>query len=128
MDWITAISNAFTQLAAISKERLSTLLVIGLFVFGFYSQYSTIQDQKEQIKLHEENCTQLVAKIREENRVQYDEQTNLFQKQINEFILRKNKENDSVYNYFYNLTRKHSYKVKQISNEIETIKEHEKID
>jgi len=125
MDWITTLVNAITQLAVITKERLLTLVVLGLFVFGLYSQYNTIQEEKTARELQEKRCSDLIEKIREDNRLSYNEQTLLFQTQINEFVLKKNKENDSIYDYFYTIIRKYNSKVGKINNELDKIKQNE---
>jgi hypothetical protein len=125
MDWITTLVNAITQLAVITKERLLTLVVLGLFVFGLYSQYNTIQEEKTAGELQEKRCSDLIEKIREDNRLSYNEQTLLFQTQINEFVLKKNKENDSIYDYFYTIIRKYNSKVGKINNELDKIKQNE---
>jgi hypothetical protein len=67
----------------------------------------------------------LIEKIREDNRLSYNEQTLLFQTQINEFVLKKNKENDSIYDYFYTIIRKYNSKVGKINNELDKIKQNE---
>lgn len=121
MDWITTIVNALTQLSVITKERLVVLVILSLFVFGFYSQYSTIQDQKLTLKTHEENCSNLIAKIREDNRISDSKRADLFQNQINEFILRKNRENDSIYTYFFNTIRKYNARINNIDKELNTM-------
>lgn len=118
MDWITTIANALTQLSIITKERLVVLVILSLFVFGFYSQYSTIQEQKLTLKEHEKNCSDLIYKIREDNRVSDSKRANLFQDQINEFILRKNRENDSIHTYFFNTIRKYNSKISSIDKEL----------
>jgi hypothetical protein len=125
MDWITTLVNAITQLAVITKERLLMLVVLGLFVFGLYSQYNTIEEQKKARELQEKRCSDLIEKIREDNRISYNEQTLLFQTQINEFVLKKNKENDSIYDYFYTIIRKYNSKVGKINNELDKIKQNE---
>lgn len=125
MDWITVIANAISQLAVITKERLLSLLVLGLFVFGMYVQYDTIQEQDKAIREQEAKCSELLAKVREDNRISYNEQTTLFQNQINEFVLKKNRENDSVYSYFNGLIRKYNTKVGKINNELDKLKENE---
>jgi hypothetical protein len=127
MDWITTIVNAITQLSTVAKERLVVLIVVGLFVFGLYSQYQTIQEKEAKIAQHEKNCSELISKIREDNRISYNSQTILFQNQINEFVLKKNHENDSVYNYFFDLIRKYNFKITKINSELDKLKANEVI-
>ena len=127
MDWITTIVNAITQLSTVAKERLVVLIVVGLFVFGLYSQYQTIQEKEAKITQHEKNCSELISKIREDNRISYNSQTILFQNQINEFVLKKNHENDSVYNYFFDLIRKYNFKITKINSELDKLKANEVI-
>jgi hypothetical protein len=127
MDWITTVTNAITQLAVITKERLLMLVVLGLFVYGFYVQHNTVVEERAARKAQEDKCSELVAKIREDNRISYNEQTLLFQNQINEFVVNKNKENDSIYNYFFTLIRKYNIKVSKINNELDKIKQNESI-
>jgi hypothetical protein len=127
MDWITTIANAISQLSTVAKERLVVLIVVGLFVFGLYSQYQTIQEKEAKITQHEKNCSELISKIREDNRISYNSQTILFQNQINEFVLKKNHENDSVYNYFFDLIRKYNFKITKINSELDKLKANEVI-
>jgi hypothetical protein len=127
MDWITTIVNAITQLSTVAKERLVVLIVVGLFVFGLYSQYQTIQEKEAKITQHEKNCSELISKIREDNRISYNSQTILFQNQINEFVLKKNHENDSVYTYFFDLIRKYNFKITKINSELDKLKANEVI-
>jgi uncharacterized protein with von Willebrand factor type A (vWA) domain len=101
--------------------------VVGLFVFGLYSQYQTIQEKEAKIAQHEKNCSELISKIREDNRISYNSQTILFQNQINEFVLKKNHENDSVYTYFFDLIRKYNFKITKINSELDKLKANEVI-
>jgi hypothetical protein len=127
MEWITILANAISQLSTVAKERLVVLIVVGLFVFGLYSQYQTIQEKEAKITQHEKNCSELISKIREDNRISYNSQTILFQNQINEFVLKKNHENDSVYNYFFDLIRKYNFKITKINSELDKLKANEVI-
>jgi hypothetical protein len=127
MEWITTLVNAITQLAVITKERLLMLVVLGLFVFGLYTQHQTINEKELKLSQHEKNCSDLISKIREENRINYNSQTMLFQKQINEFVLKKNHENDSVYTYFFGLIRNYNSKITKINAELDKIKKNEDI-
>lgn len=127
MDWINVLVNAITQLAVITKERLLMLVVLSLFVYGFYVQHKTVVEERAERKAQEDKCSDLVAKIREDNRLSYNQQTLLFQNQINDFVIKKNKENDSIYNYFFTLIRKYNIKVSKINNELDKLKQNENV-
>jgi hypothetical protein len=125
MDWITTLVNAITQLSTVKKERLLGLIVLGLFVFGFYIQYNMIQEEKIARNEQEKRCSEMIQKIRDDERINYNNQTIIFQNQINSFVLQKNKENDSIYTYFYDLIRKYNIKVGKINNELDKLKQNE---
>jgi hypothetical protein len=127
MDWITTLVNAITQLSTVKKERLLGLIVLGLFVFGFYIQYNMIQEEKIARSEQEKRCSEMIQKIRDDERINYNNQTIIFQNQINSFVLQKNKENDSIYTYFYDLIRKYNIKVGKINNELDKLKQNETI-
>lgn len=125
MDWITSISNAFTQLANLSKERLSTLVILALFVFGFYMQYKRIESLELKDEKHGAQCTSVIHDLRIEHNKSMQLQAVKFQDQIDSFILKKNVENDSVYNYFYSVIRKYNKKILNINEELHLVTEKE---
>lgn len=121
MNWLESITNFFAQLSTIPKERLATLVILGLSGFIIWFLYSEGKEKDIRIVEQEKVCSELVARIRENERIDYDERTKLFQKQINDFIIQKNIENDSIYNYFYSQIRKYNNKINKINQELETI-------
>ena len=132
MEWIKAIADAVTQLSVVKKERLAALVILGLFIFGFVIQHNIIQTQKEDSEKqknalleHEKHCSDLIAKIREDERLRSNNQITLFQNQINDFVIEKNKQNDSVHTYFFNIIKKYNLRINKINNEIDNIKDYE---
>lgn len=123
MDWITTIVSAFTSLATLAKGRLAELIVIGAFVAVIAYMYQDNQSLKETAKTQETLCNDRVVAIRIDADKRVASQAELFQTQINEFILRKNTENDSIYTVLYNRIRQNNIKVNSINNQLDVIKD-----
>lgn len=123
MNWITTIVSAFTSLATLAKGRLAELIVIGAFVVVITYMYQDNQSLKETAKIQETLCNDRVVAIRTDADKRVATQAELFQTQINEFILRKNTENDSIYTVLYNRVRQNNIKVNSINNQLDVIKD-----